>query len=99
MPANTQTDLAVGLEAPGRREEPEGGRAQRISGGQDDAAVVEARVVGRRRGRAAQGEVPFEKVEFEGRGGVVGGGEGGELGGFLEDALDGWVFGVEGAGG
>lgn len=30
-------------------------------------------------GRAAQSEVPFEEVCFEGRGGVIGGGGGGEF--------------------
>lgn len=48
---------------------------------------------------AAEREVPFEEVGFEGRGRVVCGVRGGELGGFAEDAFDGGRFGVELAGG
>lgn len=73
---DAQTNLAVGFEAARWCEEAEGGRAEWVGGGQDDAPVVEAFSVGGV-GWSAQGEVPFEEVCFEGRGGVVGGWSGG----------------------
>lgn len=58
---DAEADLAVGLEAAAGRGEAERGRAQRVGGGQDDAAVVDALgKVGL--GRAAECEVPFEEV-------------------------------------
>ena len=90
-----QADLAVDFEAAGGGEEAERGRAERVGGREDDAAVVGARGVGGG-GGAAQGEVPFEEVVVE-RGGVEGGVRVGlELAGFGEDAFDGGGFGVEG---
>lgn len=84
--AYAEADLAVDLEAAGGGEEAEGRRAQRVGGRQGDAAVVDARGVGRGRGRAAQGEVPFEEVGFQRRGVVVGRGLRFELGGFADCA-------------
>lgn len=43
---DAEADLAVDLEAAGRGDKAEGGWAQRVLGGQDDAAVVEAVGVG-----------------------------------------------------
>lgn len=77
-----EADLAVDFEAARGREKAEGRRAQRVRRREDDAAVVDAGFVGRGGGRAAQREVPFEEVVFEGLGVVVGGGIIGELGGF-----------------
>lgn len=68
--ADAQAYLPVGLEAAIRRHEPEAGRAQRVRGRQDDAAVVDALAV-RRVGNAAQGEVPLEEVGLERLGCVV----------------------------
>lgn len=56
--------------------------------------MVGARAVGGR-GRAAQGEMPFEEVLLEGRGVEGWIRVGGQFGGFFEDALDGRGFGVE----
>ena len=83
VPADGQADLAVGLEAAGGGEEAEGGRAERVGGGQEDAPVVETGAVGGG-GRAGNSEVPFEEVGVEGGSvqGVVGGG--GEFGGFFD---------------
>lgn len=78
-----EADLAVDLEAARGRQEAEGGRAQRVLRGQHDAPVVDAAGVGRRRRRAAQREVPFEEVVFEGFGVEVGRGGRGELRGFF----------------
>ena len=61
--------------------------------------MVYAAFEGRGRGRAADGEVPFEQVCFEGRSVVVWRGRVCELGGFFEDAFDGGIFGGELAGG
>ena len=68
--AYAQTDLAVGLEASGWREEAERRWPERVGGWQDDAAVVDAF-----RERGAWGptecEVPFEEVGVGGWRGVV----------------------------
>ena len=47
------------------------------------------------RGRAAEGEVPFEEILLEGCGVEGWIRVGGQFGGFFEDALDGGRFGVE----
>lgn len=95
MAADRQADLAVDLEAAAGGQEAEGRRAQRVRGREDDAAVVDAVRVGRRRGPLER-EVPFEEVGFQG-GGVEGWVRVGlKLAGFFEDALDGRGFGVEG---
>lgn len=93
-----QANLPVHFEAAAGREEAERGRFERVRGREHDAAVVEASLEGGRRGWAADCEVPFEEVCFERRGVVVGGGRGGELGCFAEDAFDCGVFGGELAG-
>lgn len=79
-----QAYLAVDLEAARWRDEAERRRAEGVLRGQDDAAVVEAAGVGGGCGWTAEGEVPFEEVVFEGFGVVVGGGVGGEFGGFFD---------------
>ena len=78
-----QADLAVRFEAAGRGEEAEGWRAERVGGREHDAAVVDAGFEGGFWG-AAQREVPFEEVGFEGGRVVVGGGGGGEFVGFAD---------------
>lgn len=81
---DTETDLAVDLEAAGGGEEAEGGRTQWVGWWKDDAAVVDAAGVGGGRGRAGQGEVPVVEVGVgDGVGGEVWGGVGGEFGGFF----------------
>jgi hypothetical protein len=62
MAADTQTDLAIDFKAAGRGEEAERWRTERVGRGEDYSAVVEAAGVGRRRGGAADCEVPFEEV-------------------------------------
>ena len=99
MARNTQTDFPVDFEPARRSEEAEAGWFERVGGREDDPAVVDAVFEGGRGGRTAEGEVPFEEVGLEGRGGVVEGGLLGEFTGFFEDAFDGWVFGGELAGG
>jgi len=99
MPTYTQTNLPVDFKPAGRCEEAEGRRFERIGWREDYAAVVEAVFEGGWGGCAADGEVPFEEVCFEGRGVVVWGRGGGEFGGFFEDAFDGGGFGGELAGG
>lgn len=74
-----EADLAVGLEAAAGGREAEGGRAERVRGRQDDAAVVYAPGEGGE-GGASQGEVPLEEVGFQRRRRVVGRGRVGELG-------------------
>lgn len=96
---NAQADFPVHFEAAGGREEAEGRRFERVGWREHDAAVVDAAFEGRGGGRAADGEVPFEEVCFERCGVVVWRGRVCELGGFLEDAFDGGVFGGELAGG
>lgn len=81
--ADGQADLAVGLEAAGGGDEAEGRGFERVLGREDDAAVVDAAGVDGARG-AAEGEVPFEEVGFEGGRGVVGGGGGEEFLGFAD---------------
>ena len=92
MAGDAQADLVVDFEAAGGREEAEGRRPERVCRREDDAAVVDARGIGRGRRRAAQREVPFEEVLFERLGVVVGRGVLGELGGFfywwVEEMLD-----------
>ena len=99
MPRNAQADLPVDLEAAGGREEAERRRFERVGWREHDAAVVDAAFEGRGSGRAADREVPFEEVCFEGCGVVVWRGRVCELGGFFEDAFDCGVFGGELAGG
>lgn len=77
---DAEADLAVRLEAPARRREAEGRRAQRVRRRQHDAPVVDALCEGGFR-RPAQREVPLEEVGFEGRRRVVGGWRVGDLGG------------------
>lgn len=79
---NRQTDLPIDLKSAGGRQEAEVGGLERVGGGQADAAMVDACGVGRL-GRAAQCEVPFEKVGVEGGGGEVGRGVSGEFRGFF----------------
>ena len=79
---DAQAYLAVGLEPAARRREAEGGRAVRVRGREHDAPVVYALGEGGF-GRAAEREVPFEEVGFEGRRGVIWGWGGGELGCFF----------------
>ena len=81
MPTYTQTNLPVDLKSACRCEESETWRAQRISGRQDDATVVDAISEGRG-GRTAYGEVPGEEVFFGWGGMEVGRGLGGEFLGF-----------------
>lgn len=57
--------------------------------------MVDASGVGGWGWRAAQRKVPFKEVIFEWLGVVVGRGIGGELGGFLENALYRGVLGVK----
>lgn len=78
-----EADLPVDFEPARRREEPEGRRTQRVSRGEDDAAVVDARGEG---GvwRTAQGEVPFEQVGLQGDRVEVEGRGGGEFLGFSD---------------
>lgn len=83
VPADAQADLAVSLEAPVGRGEAEAGRAQRVGGREDDAAVVDAAVVGAA-GRALEREVPLEEVRLEGLGCVVRGGGAADLGCFAD---------------
>lgn len=59
---DTQTDLAVDFEAARWGEEAEGGWAERVGRGKDDAAVVDAVGVGRGRGGAGEREVPVVEV-------------------------------------
>lgn len=59
-----QADFSIDFEAAGRGEEAEGRRAERILGREDDAAVIDAAGIRRRRGGASQGEVPFKEVCF-----------------------------------
>ena len=49
-------------------------------------------------GRAAESEVPFEEVGFEGGGVVVERGLRGKFGGFFEDAFESGGFGGHGCG-
>lgn len=58
-----EADLAVGLEAAAGRRKAEGGRAERVRGRQDDAAVVYAPGEGGE-GGTSQREVPLEEVGF-----------------------------------
>lgn len=61
--ADTETDLAVHLEAATGSEEAEGGRAEGVGRREDDAAMVDpGGVYGR--GRPAECEVPGEEVCF-----------------------------------
>jgi hypothetical protein len=94
---DAETNLAVDLEAAGGGEEAEGGRAEGVGHGEDDAAVVDAGGEGGGGGGPAQGEVPFEEVGFERLGVVVGGGVGCEFGGFFDCGggmgLVGWLVG------
>lgn len=52
--------------------------------------MVDSACEGGGRGRAAEREVPFVEIGFEGCGVVVGRGLGSELGGFFEDAFCRW---------
>ena len=91
--ADAEADLPVCFEAAARGQEAEVGRFERVGGRERDAAVVEARGVGRGCGWARQCEVPFVEVgvgeggRMEGWVGVCAGG--GQLGGFFEEASDG----------
>jgi hypothetical protein len=96
VPADAQADLAVDFEAARRRKEAEGRWAQRVCVREDNAAVVDARGVGRGRGGPAQGEVPFEEVCVEGGGVEVGGGVCLEFGGFFD--CGNWLVVVTGMG-
>ena len=84
VPTDTEADLAIDLEAAGGGQEAEVWGFERVGGGEDNAAVVDAVCVGGRRGGTAQGKVPFEEVVFLRRGVQVTGGVGLEFGGFFD---------------
>jgi hypothetical protein len=68
---DAEADLTVHLEAATGSEKAEGGRAERVSGRQNDAAMVDSGgVCGS--GRPTQCEVPGEEVGFCGESVVVG---------------------------
>ena len=95
MPRNREADFSIDFETAGWSEETKRGGTKRVGGREDDAAVVGALAVGCG-GRAAEGEVPFEEIGFEGSGVKGWVWVGLQFGGFFEDAFYGGGFGVEG---
>lgn len=93
MSTNRQANFAIYFKTSGGCEEAERGRFEGVSGREDDAAVVDSGGESGGRWRAEDREVPFEEVGVERGGAVVGGGLGCEVGGFAEDAFEGWGAG------
>lgn len=94
MSADAQTNLAIDLKPTRGSEETERGWAQRVGGWEDDAAMVDSLGVGSVRG-TGEGKVPLKEIRLERRSVEAWVRVGGELGGLLEDALDGGGFGIE----
>lgn len=94
MSTDTQTNLAIDLKSARGSEEAERGRAQRVGGWENDAAMIYSLGIRGMRG-AGEGEMPFKEIRLERRSVKAWVWVGGELRGFFEDAFDGGGFGVE----
>jgi len=68
---DTKTDLAIAFEATAGSEESEAWWAERVCRWQRYSTMIETVCKGRGSRRAAEGEMPFKDVVFEGMCGVI----------------------------
>lgn len=94
MSTDAQTYLAIDLKSTRGGEKAERGRAQRVGGGENDAAMIYSLGIRGMRG-AGEGKMPFKEIRLERRSVKAWVWVGGELRGFFQDSFDGGGFGVE----